>query len=564
MTPRAAQFLVLLALLPWPAASQTNPAIPHVDETIDVSIVNLDVIVTDKHGNRVTGLTRDDFELLEEGRSQAITNFSEYRSEQHAAVGASNVTATGQIVQPSAGPRLPRTIVIFVDNLKLDHLAIDPVFNGLKKLLREVVEPGDSVMIIGWAMHPVIRQPATDDLARVDAMLDKIASASIGARRDESGEMVDRVAEVYDYLKEAADFAASHGLKMAPPSVDDEALLAEPRSAAEIALYEMKEKIKSLNAIVTSMSGATGKKALFIVSHRLGFYAGGEYFFATREQIPELDRARYDTSALVKSLTNNANAHGVTIYTLFPEGLPMPELRFSNHVPGQDDVRGQYQTFNNEIRSLKWIADETGGTMAYSAVDIAKMLPRIRDDFDSYYSLAYRITARHDDRARSVTVRARNRDYRTRTRQHYFEASEQADMHDRVVANLLRKPETASSIPLDIILGSPVQKGKRVWSVPVEVRFPASALTTLPVAGASKGGFTVYVAAGRLFGSSADVTHQTVPFTAKPGSDAAKFNYRFDLLTDFVSDKLSVGILDEVSHEKGFATTNLPLKPVVR
>jgi VWFA-related protein len=287
MTPRAAQFLVLLALLPWPAASQTNSAIPHAAEAIDVTVVNVDVIVTDRHGNRVKGLTRDDFEVLEDGKPQAISNFSEYRSEQHATVGASGVTASGQNITTSASPRLPRSIVIFVDSLKLDHLALDPVFDGMKKLFHEVVAPGDSVTIVTWTMHPVISLAATDDLTAVDTMLDRIAASSIGNRRNETIEMQERVGQVTGFLAERAELAASHGINVPPASEDDETLLAEPRSAAEIALYEMKEKVKSLNAIVTSMSGASGKKSLFIVSHRLGFYAGGESFFATREQIPE-------------------------------------------------------------------------------------------------------------------------------------------------------------------------------------------------------------------------------------------------------------------------------------
>ena len=37
-------------------------------ETIDVNIVNVDVWVTDKKGNPITGLTMDDFEVLEDGR----------------------------------------------------------------------------------------------------------------------------------------------------------------------------------------------------------------------------------------------------------------------------------------------------------------------------------------------------------------------------------------------------------------------------------------------------------------------------------------------------------------
>ena len=70
--------LVSLALAATPAIAQQK--LPPEGETIDVSIVNVDVFVTDKKGQRVTGLTPDDFEIRENGLVQPITNFAEYRA----------------------------------------------------------------------------------------------------------------------------------------------------------------------------------------------------------------------------------------------------------------------------------------------------------------------------------------------------------------------------------------------------------------------------------------------------------------------------------------------------
>lgn len=52
--------LALLLLLGLSAFAQQQ--LPPASETIDVSIINLDVFVTDKKGNRVDGLTLDDLE----------------------------------------------------------------------------------------------------------------------------------------------------------------------------------------------------------------------------------------------------------------------------------------------------------------------------------------------------------------------------------------------------------------------------------------------------------------------------------------------------------------------
>ena len=44
-------------------------------ERIEVSVVNVDVSVSGADGQPVPGLSRDDFEVLDDGRRQQITNF---------------------------------------------------------------------------------------------------------------------------------------------------------------------------------------------------------------------------------------------------------------------------------------------------------------------------------------------------------------------------------------------------------------------------------------------------------------------------------------------------------
>ena len=49
-------------------------------ETMEVRVVNVDVVVRDKKGNPVSGLTTDDFRILENGQPVEITNFLEVTS----------------------------------------------------------------------------------------------------------------------------------------------------------------------------------------------------------------------------------------------------------------------------------------------------------------------------------------------------------------------------------------------------------------------------------------------------------------------------------------------------
>src|SRR6478609_9607512 len=65
---------LLLAAVPCRAAGEP-PAGESFKESIEVSVVNLDVYVTDKKGQPITGLRKEDFQVLEDGRPVEISNF---------------------------------------------------------------------------------------------------------------------------------------------------------------------------------------------------------------------------------------------------------------------------------------------------------------------------------------------------------------------------------------------------------------------------------------------------------------------------------------------------------
>ncbi len=63
------------ALLLFSLLASAQQTIAPLAERIDVTVINVDVMVTDRAGHPVSGLTREDFEVFEDGRPQKITNF---------------------------------------------------------------------------------------------------------------------------------------------------------------------------------------------------------------------------------------------------------------------------------------------------------------------------------------------------------------------------------------------------------------------------------------------------------------------------------------------------------
>src|SRR5271163_519431 len=63
-----------IPLLAQPALPQDNET-PAATLKINVRTVLVDVVVTDKDNNAVPGLSKDDFQVLEDGKPQQITFF---------------------------------------------------------------------------------------------------------------------------------------------------------------------------------------------------------------------------------------------------------------------------------------------------------------------------------------------------------------------------------------------------------------------------------------------------------------------------------------------------------
>ena len=67
---------LLAAAVASAAAAQNVGPLPPLTAQVEVHVVNVDVSVTDRSGNPVLGLNKDDFEIFEDGRPQKVSNFS--------------------------------------------------------------------------------------------------------------------------------------------------------------------------------------------------------------------------------------------------------------------------------------------------------------------------------------------------------------------------------------------------------------------------------------------------------------------------------------------------------
>ena len=104
----------------------------------------------------------------------------------------------------------------------------------------------------------------------------------------------------------------------------------------------------------------------------------------------------------------------------------------------------------------------------------------------------------------------------------------------------------------------PVATGDGLFQVPVEVQIPMERLTLLPQGPDEHvGGFEVFIVVADKNGDMSDVArkaHQVrVPAADLDKTKGKYYAYSVDLVMEKGLNKISVGVLDQVSNENGFA-----------
>ena len=523
------------------------PPMPELGETIEVSIVNVDVFVTDKNGKRVHGLTREDFEILEDGKPQEISNFAEYRGEQR--VDAMSVEPGVPDAAPATAPAPPaarRTIVIFLEQQRLLPFHRDDFVRALTDFVRATIRPGDQVAVLSYGNVLVERVPLTGDVALVERVINQIMARRVLGHVTETNVQAE-VESNRAFDRQLMADAVARGVPPPDPLGDGPA----PGECVQRALWEYKRKARAITAVVNAMADLEGRKVLVLATSRFGEYAALGCGEGTRSQL--------STKVYRDQLVAAANANGVTIYGMHPATIEasLPTAMESTMRPVLPDVR-EYEILTNEIRGLHDIATQTGGFADWGP-EVVKMLPRIEADLESYYSLAYRATNTRTDRRRNIVVRAKRSDLVVRSRTNVIEKSMISRMKDRALAGLAYSVRGAK-IPIGVEAEQPRTLGFRKYTIKVKVKIPIASLVTLEEGDQHRGAISIFVATG-AGATHDDVTQRTWPFAIST-ADLAKarsshFRYELDVPTRDPAQRVSVAVYDEVGRDFGIKRVDL-------
>jgi VWFA-related protein len=211
----AVTVLGLCALARAQAPSPSPLSFPTQAEAITV-----DVVVVDRAGHPVRGLTRDEFTVLEDGRPQAIVGFEPREMAEPA-------------VPPLAGPAAPaenaasnqaagkggRTLVVLVDDQGTSPVAMQQVKEAIGRWLRERAAPSDEMTILSvtgdvWWSDTVAR--GREDLLAVLARIQGKRTGTAGSETMSEQEAYrittfESGGEGFDFIPPSGEIAAGGG-----------------------------------------------------------------------------------------------------------------------------------------------------------------------------------------------------------------------------------------------------------------------------------------------------------------------------------------------------------------
>jgi VWFA-related protein len=566
-------------------AQQPAPA-PSFGETIEVRVVNVDVMVTDRNGKPVTGLTKDDFDLFEGGKKLEITNFAQMSGPAQTATLPPSVSgAPPQAAAPATGDQDARSrkVVLFIDNSSLQAGNRARVLRAAKDFVARAIRGTDQVMIVTWNPGLHVDVPFTNDVAVANAALEQMtATVSLGgAAERELQEVEHEIANtIGDYAIARPETQLDQGRSGQPapkPKPPVSRAIVHAQAYVMRQAHEQREVVEALKSVIATIRSVEGRKAVVFITEQFD-QNPGHRIFDFLEQIKDkfdggqsvnylAEAQKYREPEMINSIAALANGSGVALYPVHAGGLgadtgsnAADQTSFTYNTPS-----AMANAMNESFPAMQQLAAATGGVALIGTSNYALGFARVAEDLTSYYSLGFRTTGPRKDTVWSLTAKLKNpRGLVLRMRPQYIEKSPTSEMNDTVSANLFF-PIAHNDLGVKLSAGT-AQPGAQAGqiSVPLDIKVPTSTLTLLPEGTDLSGRFSIYVAFVQATGATSKVTRQEqqVRFPADSLKRRKELTVRTMIAMDDKVDAVSVGVMDEASKATGFATLKLNAPPV--
>jgi VWFA-related protein len=517
-------------------------------DSLDLTVVNVEVFVTDKAGRPIRDLDIDDFEIYEDGRQVKVTNFyavSEGRPRTVVPLDTLEATAPGPVgslplVTVPEEQRL--SLIVYVDNLFLRPFNRNNVLRQARGFLRRVLRGGDRAMVVSFDRGLHLRLPFTTDASLVEATLlelEELTGWGVQAQTERRN-VIRRLDQVRDAFE-----AEGH-----------------VESYANARFFEVRQSIKALETQVKALAGLPGRKAILYISDGFPMTTAEDLYYLLDLRYPDrtggqLAASRFRARRMIRTLTYEANAQRVTFYTIQAKGL-RSQSSLSAESSSNDGSLIEIDTVYDASHeaSIEMMARDTGGLAALGTNNIDGALKRVADDFGNYYSLGYVPSHSVAGRYHKLDVKVKRKGLRVRHRNGYREKHVETRLREATLA-ALRFGGIHNTLGIRVTSGQPRDEEGGRFLVPIEVRIPIGALALLPRQQEHRGKLQVSVAVKDEDGEVSPVTiaplELSIPDRDIETARQQHYVYEVGLRMRKGIHNITIGVRDDLAGETSFA-----------
>jgi VWFA-related protein len=444
-----------LILMPVRSLRAQQQAAPPVFRA-NLSLVSVDVIVRDRDGKVVRGLTEKDFVVVEDGRPQQLRTFT-FAEVTDARPAAASVNLLAGVEKKGAeGAPTPmraedlagrRLVILLFDTSSMAPEDVQRSVDSARKYVSSEMSSADLVAVATVSTALSVLGDFTGDAAKVTATLNRLAYSE-GTETPPPGAATAATGETSAAIDASAD-----------------------AEAAELEMFNNDFRLRALRTLAESLQPIEQKKAII-------------YFSAG------LERSGQDNQVELRSAINAAVRANVSIYPVDIGGLQAV-------VPGGDArdasgrgqslfagrvISGQFSRLAESQDTLALLAADTGGKSFTDTNDFGEAFTEVGRDLSAYYLLGYSSTNTvKDGKFRRIEVRlaahvpghdieARSGYYADRDFAHTSRADREALLKEQLLAavSVTDLPVIASAMYFRLTLDK--------YFVPIAVAVPGSSV----------------------------------------------------------------------------------------
>lgn len=481
------------------APQQKKQDIPKPAYEVEVIVTNVSVVVSDKDGQRITGLRPENFEIYEDGIRQNLTNFYEVKGMEvytSSLEKKEDESAPTPQPLPATAPQFKNKIIFYFDNWQLHPLNRNQSIKRMQKFIRNnfsVESHNNEGMVISLGLKLEVLQEFTSN---PEQLLSAVQEA-----KKHSGHSLLQMKEKEDLQRELNRMVS--GMTMSDNKYEGfQSAMGFAKNYVESENNNLLYSLKSLNALIDNLYGIEGKKILIYISDGLALNPG-EVVFDYIDHAFQVGNARaeamiYDATNLFKELTARCNAAEVALYPINATGLDSRILSADRE--GGWDVYRQgsgmvKETSRVKNEALKLMADDTGGIPILNANDISPGLERIGNDLQFHYSLGYRSLHREEGKYHTIDVKlvGVEEKYEVRVRKGYLRVSKEDRIKDSLSSRLfLYRFENPMDVKVQVLPVEPMATSKRL-SLKIKFLIPIKNLTLYSEGDAYVGKIKAYI-----------------------------------------------------------------------